>query len=129
MALTASVIQGVNIGGSSFSTKVEKSAEHRQSISQPFAADADGIELGFTLDVSQAKMIYIESTQDLQFDTNADGGAGGNQILLLAGVPYIWHNTGYLVNLLDTDITALFITQTGATAGVLTVEVLVDPTV
>ena len=129
MAFIGKIVQGVDIGGVSFSKTVEKSAEHRQSISQPFAADADGVELGFTLDVSQAEMIYIEATQDLQFDTNADGGAGGNQILLLAGQPYLWHKTGYLVNLLDVDITAIFITQTGGVAGVLTMEVLVDPTV
>jgi len=76
-------------------------------------------ELNFDLDVSACKSFYLESDQDVTFETNS-GAAADDTISLRANEPYVWHANSYEVAfLLTVDVTSVFITNTsGATATI-----------
>jgi len=78
-------------------------------------------EINFDLDVSACVSFYLESDQDVEFETNSGTpGAGVDVISLLANEPYVWHTNSYDVFLLVTDITSsIFITNdSGSTATI-----------
>jgi hypothetical protein len=75
-------------------------------------------ELNFDLDVSACVSFYLESDQDVTFETN-DGSSADDTIALKAGKPYIWHSESYDTFLLETDVTSVFITNaSGSTATI-----------
>jgi hypothetical protein len=75
-------------------------------------------ELNFDLDVSACKSFYLESDQDVTFETN-DGAAPGNTIALKANKAYLWHVDAYDSFLLTVDVTSVFITNaSGSTATI-----------
>ena len=75
-------------------------------------------EIGMALDVSACKSFYLESDQNVTFETN-DGTTPGNTIALLANKPYVWHVNAYDSFLLTVDVTSVFITNaSGATATI-----------
>lgn len=75
-------------------------------------------EINFDLDVSAVTAFYLESNQDITFETN-DGSTPDDTIALKANEPYIWHATSYDSFLLGTDVTSVFITNaSGATATI-----------
>ena len=75
-------------------------------------------EMVFALDVSECKSFYLESDQDVTFETN-DGAAPDNTIALRANEPYVWHEEAYDAFLLDTDVTSVFFTNaSGSTATI-----------
>lgn len=75
-------------------------------------------ELDFDLDVSLCKSFYLESDQDVTFETNS-GAAADDTIALLANKPYQWHVDAYDSFLLGTDVTSVFITNaSGETATI-----------
>lgn len=75
-------------------------------------------EINFDLDVSACKSFYLESDQDVTFETN-DGTTPDDTIALKADKPYVWHTDAYDDFLLSTDVTSVFITNaSGATATI-----------
>jgi len=76
-------------------------------------------EITFALDVSACKSFYLESDQDVTFETNS-GAAADDTIALKADEPYVWHSTSYDSFLLGTDVTTnVFITNaSGSTATI-----------
>jgi hypothetical protein len=91
------------------------------------ADSATNLEIAFVLDVSEIKAIYIVATQDLTLKTNSSS-VPAETIELKAGKPYLWHEDSYFVNLLETDITKLFVTNASGVAAVLDIEVIFDAT-
>lgn len=80
-------------------------------------------QLNIAIDVSAVKGFWLESDQDVTFETN-DGSTPDNTISLLAGKPYVWDADSYDAFLLDTDVTAVFITNASGAAA--TIWLLVD---
>jgi len=81
-------------------------------------------EIECALDVSKVKSFYLVSDQDVTFETN-NGAAADDTIALKADEPYVWHTNSYDSFLLDTDVTAVFITNaSGATATIHMVALL-----
>ncbi len=74
------------------------------------------------IDVSLIKAIIIVSDQDVLMETNS-GSTPDDTISLLADNPYIWYTGSYFTNLLATDVTALYFTN--SSGAVATVEILV----
>jgi hypothetical protein len=97
------------------------------SIEETVANSATDFEVIAPIDVSVIKAIYINSTQNVTMETNS-GSAADETISLLANVPYIWTNTMYYANLLETDITSLFFTNASGSAATINIEVVYDAT-
>lgn len=75
-------------------------------------------QLNFDLDVSACKSFYLESDQNVTFETN-NGSAPDDTISLVANEPYVWQTNSYDSFLLGTDVTSVFITNaSGSTATI-----------
>ncbi len=83
------------------------------------ADSSTDFEINFDLDVSACVSFYLESDQDVTFETNS-GSVADNTIALKAGEPYVWHTQSYDSFLLTVDITtSVFITNaSGSTATI-----------
>jgi hypothetical protein len=84
-------------------------------------------EINFDLDVSACKSFYLESDQDVTFETN-DGSTPDNSISLRANEPYAWHANAYDSFLLDTDVTSVFITNASGSTATIYCVALFDAT-
>lgn len=83
-------------------------------------------EIGFELDVSAVKSFYLNSSQDVLFETNAIDATGGNSISLLADIPYVWHVNAYDSFLLTLDVTVVYITNAASAAAIIDCTALYD---
>ena len=82
----------------------------------------------FALDVSAVKLFVMQSDQDCTVKTNSSG-APANTITLEAGIPYDWHEDEPDAFQLDTDVTALYVTDdSGGNDAMLEIRSITDPT-
>ena len=128
MAFTHTIGRNWSSGGRSIEHANAYTGDAQESLSVTVPADSDDLLVAFQLDVSQIQAIYFVSDQDLTLKTNSDF-APDETINLVAGVPYVWALGDYLVNLLATDITALYLTRGSGEDALFQLEVLSDPTV
>lgn len=84
-------------------------------------------QINVAIDVSTIKSIVINSTQNVTLETNS-GGSPSETINLAANVPYKWHVGSYFANLLATDITAIFITNSSGSTANVTLRCVQDST-
>jgi hypothetical protein len=128
MSFTHQVTEKVLVGGESISNVSTLTSGSKISIdeSMPVATDTP---LAITLDVSQAKSVYILSDRDITIETNATNAAGGNTLALKANIPYVWYTNKYHALVFTADITVAYITNAAAGAARLQIEILFDPTV
>ena len=95
------------------------------NLDEPIPQDSTDLEILYSLDVSQIKSIVILADQAMTLKTNSSS-VPDETLSLLANDPYEWHTGSLHTNLLATDITSLFMTNT--TAGTLKIESTIDPT-
>lgn len=128
MSFTHQVTEKVLVGGESISIVNTLTSGSKISIdeSMPVATDTP---LAITLDVSQAKSVYILSDQDITIETNATNAAGGNTLALKANIPYVWYTNKYHSLVFTNDITIAYVTNASSGAARLQIEILFDPTV
>ncbi len=121
------ITQKVNNGEEETSCEITLTGDGKfgRKIAVPAVTTDKAVDL--TLDVSKIQSIYIKSDQDLTLETNS-ASAPDDTINLVANKPYVWYVGCYLTNLLDTDITALYVTNAGDAAALLTIECIFDST-
>lgn len=127
MAFTHTLTKQIQTPEGTVSQAVAVTGSSVVAIDEAVANSATNFQINVAIDVSALKSIYIVSDQAVTMETNS--GSSPNETLnLLAGVPYEWQAGGYFTNLLETDITAVFITNaSGATANV-SLRALLDAT-
>jgi len=85
--------------------------------------------VALTLDVSQIQAIFITSNQAITLETN-NGSAPDDTITLAANGCVIWTTAdGATLRPLQTDVTALYVTNASGSTATLRCRFLVDPTV
>jgi len=112
-------------GSGALSKTVTKTGTGQSSLDETVATGLTDEELEYTLDFSAIKSVYIYSSQDVTLETN-DGSSPGDTLALKANEPYVWHDTSLYPNLLTTDITSIFITNSSGAAANIRIEALVD---
>lgn len=80
-----------------------------------------------SIDVSEIQSIYINSTQDITLETN-DSGTPVDTISLRANEPYIWYVNSYFTNILDTDVTAIYLTNASGSSATFNLRCVYDST-
>ncbi len=60
------------------------------------------------IDISAVKSIILLSDRAVTIETNANNHSGGDQIVLKAGIPYIWTTDSYYSCLITLDVTGGF---------------------
>lgn len=90
------------------------------------ASQADKLTT-LTLDVSQIKSLYMCATVDCVIETNSTSSPA-DTITLVANEPLIWtENMPGLTCPLDTDVTAIYATNSDAVAGTVEIRVAFNP--
>jgi hypothetical protein len=84
----------------------------------------------FDLDFLYAKLksCFLLSTIGLTIETNATDHAGGDIITLVANIPFYWCNSSGVTNPFTANVTTIYVTPGGSTAGTLDIRLLVDTT-
>lgn len=93
---------------------------------EPIPDSTTDFEIPFAFDVANVQAFLIVASVAMTIETNS-GSAADDTLTLAAGVEYEWTPDSENDFLLDTDVTALFVTNASGAAGTLTCRVLVDP--
>ncbi len=96
-------------------------------IDEAIADSGTDIEIALVVDVSEIAVVYITSDQALTLEFN-NATTGVPTIVLRANEPFIWHTNALDVNLLATDITAVFATNASGSVANLKMRFLYDST-
>lgn len=99
--------------------------DNQLSISQAIAAGTTNQEILAAIDVSQLKMLVIQSDVNVTIKTNSSG-APADTLNIVGGIPYVWGDGDYNALLLTTDVSKLFVTVPGSAPANLQVLALVD---
>lgn len=128
MAATHNLGTNWSGGGLSLSASNSYSGTGESNIVDETVADSvTDQEITISIDVSAIQSIYIISDQALTVETN-NAGAPVDTITLVANVPYIWHTGSYFTNILDTDVTALFLTNASGSTATFNLRCVYDST-
>jgi hypothetical protein len=115
------------VAGDAIAREVAKTGSGVLSIEETVADSATDAEIVFALDVSAVKAFMIVSDRDVLVQTN-DGSSPDDSLSLLAGEPYVWHDTAYDSFLLTQDITSIFVTNASGGIATLIIEAVFDVT-
>lgn len=117
--------------GSGRTTSPAQSAEatgsQEQYIEETVANGQTDSAIVFALDVSACKSFFAVSDKAVTLETNS-GSAADNTIALAANVPYFWNVNSYDSFLLDTDVTAIYITNASGATATIKIHALTDAT-
>jgi hypothetical protein len=120
-------------GVDSLTSKLTVEAGAEAIVNEPIPAASNPLALGFTMDVSQLKLLYMLAKGDLIVKTNSNGSPP-NTFTLKAGVAFAWATGGLALTdtagvAVTTDITSLQVVNASAEAVDLQIRALYDPTV
>lgn len=124
MSLTHTVSQSY-AGGSGLliatSQVLTGSTEQDISVSATAGWTNHQITCAFAHSSLQAFIAYCDQAVTLDFNST---GSPAPQIVLAAGVPYIWYSGCGFANPFSADVTTLYVTNSGGTNGNLTIRAL-----
>ena len=128
MTVTHTIEKNWKGAGREIKTSKNYTSDASQTISGVSVPDSSAdFFVEIAIDVSEIKSIFILSDVDMTLETN-DGATPIDTINLKAGIPYIWHTDSYFTNILDTDVTGLYLTTGSVGVGTFELEVVTDPT-
>ena len=127
MAFTKRIKYSVLGDGESFEYEATYSGGSAVRLQEAIAGSSTNVELAFALLLAGLQCLVISSNVAMTIKTNSSG-APDDTLALVANVPYVWRIGGGVNNLITQDITALFVTVAGSTAGELRIEAIADPT-
>lgn len=127
MPFTHTVASQISAGGTTTTSTNAITAGAEMNLSETITASTTDVAVSMSLDVSQAKSVYIVADQNLTLETN-NATSPADTLSLVAGVPYAWQD-GYGTLAFGTDIVGLFVTNGTGTDATLQAFILFDPTV
>lgn len=122
MSFTANLTHKLAVSGGEVSKTQTFSGDGKTQRQVVVADSATDFLVTIAIDVSHIKAIMIVSDQDITMETN-DGTTPDETINLLADNPLVWYEGSYYANLLASDITALYFSN--SSGAVATVDILV----
>ena len=115
--------------GETISQSVSVTADGEINADVALTASQANKQVDVAIDVSDLKSLLISSDVNCTVYTNAaSGGSPDQTIAITADKPLIWNQYSGLENPLDTDVTALYITNGAAAAGTVKIRALLDVT-
>jgi hypothetical protein len=131
MAYSGTLTIGWASGGTNKTATITKSSTGRVQCEESVANGQTNFEITLpTVDISTCVAVYINSTQDVVFETNSGTpGEGVDVLTLKANEPYVWWTAAPFTNALTTDITTgVFVTNASGSAATVTMEFILDTT-
>lgn len=127
MAFTHTLKFGWGTGARSLEDNPTFSGDGQESLQIAIADSVTDQLASIAIDVSAIQAIYMVSDQDLTVETNS-ASVPDETLNLLANKPYVWYTGSLFTNLLATDITALYLSNSSGSAATFELEVVVDAT-
>lgn len=128
MSFTAKIIETWQEGTETpVTNQITVEADSRQSFDIAVPGETTDQLVSLTIDVSEVEAIMFLADQDLTIETNS-GSAADDTLALKANAAYIWHPDKIDAFQLGTDVTALYVSNAGATAATLKIRALIDAT-
>lgn len=110
-------------GGLELAGVISESADAEQNRQLAIeAANDQEFDLDFLKD--DLKSIFMLADQDMTIETNAADASGGQEISLVAGVPFWWAVSTGAANPITADVTKIYVTA--AEAGTLDIRILFE---
>jgi hypothetical protein len=129
MSHTAKIKRGWTFEGEVIELDETETGGQLVTIDEDVADSETDYLIALTLDVSQIQALFITSDQAITLETNS-GAAPDDTITLAANGCVIWTAAdGASLNPLQTDVTALYVTNASGSTATLRARFLVDPTV
>lgn len=125
---TFAITEKVVIDSASITQAQSITAGSRVQIDESISVGTDTL-VALNVDVSQVRACYIHSDKAITLETNAVDATGGNTLVLVADLPYVWYTNKYDSFKFTADITALYVTNAAGASARLRMEFLIDPTV
>jgi hypothetical protein len=97
------------------------------NITEPLAAPVTNYLINIAVDVSELSSLLIYSDVACTIKTNSSGSPD-NTITVAAGKPVVWYTGCGLACPLTVDVTKIYVTVGGSTAGTLKIRALQDAT-
>lgn len=116
-----------NYGNQQVAVNVEVTADTmvRQTIS--VAGSTTDKLVNIAIDVSELKVLYLYSDEDVMIQTNS-GSSPNDTINLAAGKPCVWYTGCGITNPLTVDVTKFYLTNAGSDTATVEIAVLQDGT-
>ena len=111
-------------GGVDLSGTVSESADAEQNRSLAIAATTADQEFDLDFPYADLKSIYMLASVDMTVETNAADHTGGDEISLVANVPFSWTESSGETNPFTADVTAIFVSPDSAAASTLEIRAL-----
>lgn len=129
MSFTADLLQKLTVSGGEVTpaTIPTFSGDAKDQREITVTNDLTDFQVVIGIDVSAIQAIIIVSDQNVTMETN-DGLSPNDTINLLADNPYIWYTGSYFTNLLTTDITDLYFTNSSGETATVKLLVIYDST-
>ena len=111
-------------GGVNIAASVSETGDAEQNRS--LAIEASTADQEFDLDFAYADLqsIYMLASADMTVETNAADHSGGDEIALVANVPYSWTVSSGVANPFTADVTKIFVSPDSAAASTLEIRIL-----
>lgn len=127
MAIVSNLVVALTRGATEIRVVSTLSNEKAHDVDVTVPADSGDLEINWTLDISQAELIFMLSDQDLTLETN-NATSPVDTITLKAGIPYFWIKDGGIDQPLTADVTKLYATRGSGDDANLKIRALADAT-
>lgn len=126
MAFGMTITESANTSAQDITSTRTYSDSSLFSVSES-CANSQTTEIVVAIDVSEITAICIMSDKNVTLKTNS-ADTPDETISLLANRPYKWVSDSYFANLLETDITSIFITNASGGAATVQLSAVIDST-
>lgn len=113
-------------GGVDISASVSETGDAEQNRSLAIAASTPDQEFDLDFAYADLQSIYMLASVDMTVETNAADHSGGDEIALVANVPYSWTVSSGVANPFTADVTKIFVSPDSAAASTLEIRILYD---
>ena len=124
---THTVAQNVKAGGATVSSSTIYEASGEVIVTEAIAHPASDVVVSVAIDLDKLVSFYMVSSEDMAV-VFFKAAAQDVTINLVAGVPYVWTEDSYFVQLLQDDVTEVQVTQTSGSTANFEIRVLQDAT-
>ena len=129
MSVTHSLTLAINVGSTTLSNTVAKTAGQEINIDESIPNSSNDLAVAFAIVRDKLKSLYMVSDKAITVETN-NGTTPDDIFSLVANEPVVWHENGGMAvsSFLAADITSLFVTNSSGAAAQLQIRSLSDPT-
>jgi hypothetical protein len=115
-------------GGSPIDDQVSRTADGEANFDVSIADSSTDAQVGIAIDISQLKLFYLISDQDVTLETNS-GSAPDDTFALKAGEPLFWWDTCLHSNPLTADVTNFYFTNSSGAAAAIKCRTVQDSSI